>query len=172
MFCFLTTTQQDLIVSFTHYLTTLEPNLLWQDITQTFPYPDNDHCHCYADHVVKNAYTGSCKCLRGLQSGDNFRSSSSRSLRFGYLPRSCGDSPPPHQNKCPRWQRGSQRALNITTMLQPLSHPVFVFLLQQLPQSFPGAFLYAQCRMPQPFPYFVPMFSLGCGQCAHRYMKG
>ena len=95
MFCFLTTTQQDLIVSFTHYLTTLEPNLLWQDITQTFPYPDNDHCHCYADHVVKNAYTGSCKCLRGLQSRDNFRSSSSRSLRFGYLPRSCGDSPPP-----------------------------------------------------------------------------
>lgn len=58
---------------------------------QTFPYPDDDRCHRYADHVVKNTYTGSCKYLRGLQRGDESRRSSSRSLRCGYLPRSCGD---------------------------------------------------------------------------------
>ena len=58
---------------------------------QTFPYPDNDHCHRCADHVVKNTYPGSCKYLRGRQRGDDSRRSSSRSLRFGYLPRSFGD---------------------------------------------------------------------------------
>lgn len=37
MFCLLTTTQRDLIVSFTHYLTTLELNLLQQDKFKPFP---------------------------------------------------------------------------------------------------------------------------------------